>query len=231
MLIDIPLLNDLNIVSVVIRLVLSLLLGGAIGFERGRKGRAAGLRTHILVCIGSCMASITGLYVTEILGYATDPMRIGAQVISGIGFLGVGTILVTGSMQVRGLTTAAGLWSTAAVGLCIGVGFYEAAIICSLLLVFVIVVLHRFDDRFFASTANIDVYLEVNDVKNISRIIKDVTDKGYKIHSIEIRPSKSGIENSMGIDATIDAVRRSKKIDVISDVSAIEGIAFIIQKD
>ena len=130
-------LRDVNLISIALRLLLSMFLGGAIGFERGRRGRAAGFRTHIIVCLGATMATMTGQYIIEIIGLAGDPARLGAQVISGIGFLGVGTILVTGKSHVRGLTTAAGLWSTATVGLAIGIGFYEAAILCTLLLCFV----------------------------------------------------------------------------------------------
>ena len=231
MLYQIPLLGELNLVSVTVRLLLSLVLGGAIGFERGRRGRAAGFRTHILVCIGACMASVAGIFVTEVLGYGSDPTRIAAQVISGIGFLGVGTILVTGSLQVRGLTTAAGLWSTAAVGICVGFGFYEAAVICSLLLVFVLVLLHRLDNIFFGNSADIDVYFEIDDIRCVSRVIKDVNEKGYKIHSIEIKPPKSQTDGAVGVEATIDAVRKFKKTDIISEVASVQGIIFIIQRD
>ena len=103
--------------SVIVRMLLAVACGGIIGMERGRHGRAAGLRTHVLVSVGAAISAIVGLYTTEILGYSNDPLRVGAQVISGIGFLGVGSILVVGKSHVRGLTTAAGLWATASIGL------------------------------------------------------------------------------------------------------------------
>jgi len=109
------LMSDINIVSTAVRLILAMLLGGIIGFDRERRGRAAGFRTHILVCIGACMASLAGIFAVTNLGLDAGATRIAAQVISGIGFLGVGTILITGNKQVLGLTTAAGLWATASV--------------------------------------------------------------------------------------------------------------------
>ena len=118
--------------SVALRILLALLIGGCIGSERGRHGRAAGLRTHILVCLGSTMTTLIGLYSTNMLGSVGDPMRIGAQVVSGISFLGVGTIMVRNRSHVTGLTTAAGLWATACIGLGVGAGFYWAALLATI---------------------------------------------------------------------------------------------------
>ena len=223
--------SELNIVSTAVRLLLALILGGAIGFERGWKGRAAGFRTHILVCIGACMAALTGLYVSEVLGYQTDPTRIAAQVISGIGFLGVGTILVTGNMQVKGLTTAAGLWSTAAVGICVGVGYYPAAIMATLLLVFVIVLLHKLDHVFFAHSSDLDVYLEVQGVENINKTVSKIKALGYRIGDMDIRSSKSGAQNTVGIEMTVKSVGKKNKESLICDIQAIECVTFAIQRD
>ena len=100
-----------------LKIAIAMVVGGVLGMERGKQGRAAGMRTHILVCMGAALTAMTGVYATEVLGFGTDPMRISAQVISGIGFLGVGTILIKGRFQITGLTTAAGIWTTAGVGL------------------------------------------------------------------------------------------------------------------
>ena len=221
-------LRDVNLISIALRLLLAMLLGGAIGFERGRRGRAAGFRTHIIVCLGATMATLTGQYIIEVLGLAGDPARLGAQVISGIGFLGVGTILVTGRSQVRGLTTAAGLWSTAAVGLAIGIGFYEAAIIGTLLLCFTIVVLHRLDNLFFGNRADIDVYIEITEATHINKVIKEVVDMGYHIHNIDVKPSRTG-KNTVGIDATIDSMKKKKRSDIVYDISLIEEVVLVFE--
>ncbi len=221
-------LRDVNLISIALRLLLSMFLGGAIGFERGRRGRAAGFRTHIIVCLGATMATMTGQYIIEIIGLAGDPARLGAQVISGIGFLGVGTILVTGKSHVRGLTTAAGLWSTATVGLAIGIGFYEAAILCTLLLCFTIVVLHNLDNLFFANKADIDVYIEIADVRHINKILKQIVEMGYNVHNIDIKPSRTG-RDSIGIDATIDSMKKKKRSDIVYEISTIEDVIVVFE--
>ena len=123
-------------VTVVLRLLVIAVLAGLIGFERERHGRAAGLRTHLLVGVGSCLMMLTGLYLAGPAGWtSTDPSRIGAQVISGIGFLGAGTILRFRA-SIRGLTTAASLWAVAGIGLAVGAGFTSGAI-ASTIIVFV----------------------------------------------------------------------------------------------
>ena len=130
-----PQLIELSLVTVLLRLLLAVLCGGAVGLERERKGRPAGFRTHILVCVGAVLCMMTNQYLLRFIG-STDTARLGAGVLTGISFLGAGTIMVTGQRQVKGLTTAAGLWASAAMGLAIGVGFYEAALIaCAVIFV------------------------------------------------------------------------------------------------
>ena len=118
----IAVLRELNWISIVLRLALAIICGGIIGIERGRKGRTAGFRTHVLVCIGAALTVLTNQYMMQYFG-GGDPARLGAQVINGIGFLGTGTILITEQREVKGLTTAAGLWASACMGLAIGAGF------------------------------------------------------------------------------------------------------------
>ena len=112
--------------SIVIRLLAATLCGGLLGMERERKKRPAGLRTYILVCMGAALVIMTNIYITDLYGTG-DPTRLAAQVVSGIGFLGAGTIIVTTRNRVRGLTTAAGLWASACMGIAIGAGFYIGA--------------------------------------------------------------------------------------------------------
>ena len=138
---------DFSLLTVIIRLFAAALMGGLIGSERGRHGRAAGLRTHILVCVGAAMTSLTSMYLSEALGFNGDVARISAQVISGIGFLGAGTILIRNSSVITGLTTAAGMWATAAIGVAVGYGFYSGAVIATLIGIFSVTVLSRFERK------------------------------------------------------------------------------------
>jgi putative Mg2+ transporter-C (MgtC) family protein len=119
-------LREVTYLAVILRIVTAVVFGGILGMERGLKNRPAGLRTYMLVCVGACLIMLTNQYLYQVTS-AGDPMRLGAQVVSGIGFLGAGTIIVTKHNQIKGLTTAAGLWAAAGVGLALGVGFYEAA--------------------------------------------------------------------------------------------------------
>jgi len=129
-----PWLLEPNLLTLFIRTLFALICAGLIGYDRDAHGSAAGLRTHILVCLGAMLAMSTGEFVS--LYYGGDAQRIGAQVVSGIGFLGAGTIIVHRG-HISGLTTAAGLWASACIGLAIGTGFYEAALIGTLAVFFV----------------------------------------------------------------------------------------------
>ena len=140
-------LRDMNVLSVVVRMLFACLCGFVIGMERSAKNRPAGFRTHILVCLGSATAALAGLYIYFGLGINTDITRISAQVVSGLGFIGAGTIIVTKNLDIRGLTTAAGLWVTGIVGLAIGSGFYEGGIIGTALILFVEAVLTKLAGR------------------------------------------------------------------------------------
>lgn len=154
-------LQEVNSITTILRILLALLLGGILGIERGMKNRPAGMRTYMLVCIGSCMIMLTNQYVFQTLG-SGDPVRMGAQVVSGIGFLGAGTIMVTRHSQIRGLTTAAGLWAAAAVGLAVGIGFYEAAVGGSIAIFIVLTLLNKLDDAMHRNTKNIELYIELS---------------------------------------------------------------------
>ena len=129
-----PWLLEPNFLTMIIRTALTLLCAGLIGYDRDAHGSAAGLRTHILVCLGAMLAMCTGVFTS--IYFSGDASRIGAQVVSGIGFLGAGTIIVHRG-HISGLTTAAGLWASACIGLAIGTGFYEAAVIGTLAVFFV----------------------------------------------------------------------------------------------
>ncbi|MBP3852850.1 MAG: MgtC/SapB family protein [Erysipelotrichaceae bacterium] len=121
--------RGIDFLSVLVKMICAFILGGLIGLERSYNHKNAGFRTHILVCIGACVASLTGLFLYLGLKVPTDMSRIGAQVVTGLGFIGAGTIVVTRKKTVKGLTTAAGLWTDGVIGIAVGAGFYEGAIL------------------------------------------------------------------------------------------------------
>lgn len=158
---------EFNGISVCFRTALAVLIGGFVGLERSRHGRAAGLRTHILVCIGSAMASMLGLYGATTMG--GDPLRVAAQVISGIGFLGAGTILLRGETLITGLTTAAGLWATATIGLAVGFGFYSGALAGVIAIFLTTTCISKFTKTYRFSTTD-TYYLEVCTLGSVNAI-------------------------------------------------------------
>ena len=177
---NIDFLNEFNGVSVFVRLILALILGALLGIERERKQRPAGLRTYTLVCLGSALAAVTSEYICTIYPSA-DPARIPAQIVSGIGFLGAGTILVTKEHQVKGLTTAAGLWCCAAVGIAVGSGFYYGAIFAGILIVVSLRVFSIVDKNFLKYNKYMNFYVEYNSKVFIRELIFYAKKSGYQI--------------------------------------------------
>ncbi len=195
-------LRDFNAVTVAIRLLLAMVLGGTIGLERGKQGRAAGMRTHILVCLGSALAAMIGFYATDVLGYSNDPLRIAAQVISGIGFLGVGTIMLKGRFQIVGLTTAAGLWTAAAVGLALGAGFYEGALITFFCSVLTVTVVHRLEYKINKKYSRFGMYVEVRSDEYV-RCTIDYLRENFMITDIQVTAPRSATQGNVGIEAVV----------------------------
>ena len=222
------LVNDLrqfSLLSVTLRLVLAVAFGGFIGYERERHGRAAGLRTHILVCLGSAIATLIGHYGMSVLAFSSAPMRIGAQVLSGIGFLGAGTIISIGRFQVTGLTTAAGLWSTASIGLAIGIGFYEAAFIGTFLVVVTMTILTKFDASIIRHSHKLRVYLELNSVEKTNDIILMITED-YGGKGIQVTNARSGAVGNCGIEATIIVKNEADGKRVLAELAENENIVY-----
>lgn len=218
-------LRSINDTTIILRLVMAVLLGGIIGFERGKSGRPAGLRTHILVCLGSALAIMTNQYIFETFG-VSDPARIAAQVVSGIGFLGAGTILVTGRHQVKGLTTAAGLWATACMGLAVGIGFYEAAIVACIMITFATVVLHRFDNFMLSKSKIMDIYMEFSASTSFSSILETMKKLNIQIEAMEVVKPIYSTSASVAAIMTVKLKQKKMKMDVITNICSIEGVEF-----
>lgn len=214
------------------RIFLALIVGGIIGLERGRQGRAAGMRTHILVCLGATLTSMTGMYAFEVLDFGNDPLRIAAQVISGIGFLGVGTILVKGRFQITGLTTAAGIWCAATIGIALGIGYYEGAAVTFIAAVTAVTVMHRLDYRITRRHSRFGIYVEITSAEKV-RTIVDYMSENYYVTDVQITPPRSGTAGYVGIEANIHPTpgtyptpaEVSEKLEKLDDVIfALESI-------
>jgi putative Mg2+ transporter-C (MgtC) family protein len=208
------LLNTFNPLSSLVRLLLAAICGGLVGMERGRHGRAAGLRTHSLVCLGAALAAQVGFFATETLGYASDPLRVGAQVISGIGFLGVGTILIKGRFQITGLTTAACVWATATIGLALGVGFYEGAFLGFAASFLTITILHRLEYKLGKQQLRYGIYVEIN-TQNEIRTAINLLEKEYGASGVQVTTARSGLVGNVGIEANINNVKHQLPIELI----------------
>ncbi|QIB69087.1 MgtC/SapB family protein [Aminipila butyrica] len=183
-------LYDVNLLSITLRLLLAFLLGGIIGLERGTNNHPAGFRTHILVCVGATLAMLTNQYICQNLAPGSDPARLGAQVITGVGFLGVGTIFVTGKHRIKGLTTAAGLWASACLGLALGIGFYSGALISGLLIFISLAVLPKVENYFYQHARVVNLYVEMDSLQNFKDLVATV--KEMDITILENHVSSSG---------------------------------------
>ena len=193
-----------------LRLSVALFCGGAIGLERGKKRRPAGFRTHMLVCIGAALAMLISQYLSMMEttfwvslvspnAPKTDLSRLGAQVINGIGFLGAGTIMVRNHSRVTGLTTAAGLWTTACIGLAIGAGFYWVAILAFVVVLASFTLLFRLERE--SGIRNVDAYyVELRDVSLVKSFYSRISGQ---IYEADIVPARSGLPNHVGIELVI----------------------------
>ena len=181
-----------GLLSTTVRLSLAVLCGGIIGLDRGRRRRPAGFRTHILVCMGAALTMLLGQYVAillknyDVFTGTTDVSRLGAQVINGIGFLGAGTIIVTSRQEIKGLTTAAGLWASACMGLAIGAGFYLGAVLGCFLILISITVMRYLEGFILARARNMNIYVELTDINDIGTVIDMIKTAGIRIYDIEI---------------------------------------------
>ncbi len=217
--------------TTVIRLVVSVVLGGIIGFERQHRGKTAGLRTHILVCLGSCLVAILSLNLySDVEGKTNaDPARLAAQVVSGIGFLGAGAIMKEGP-TIKGLTTAASLWVVASVGLAAGVGAMVGAVATTVLVVVALEVLPRIDRLYTSRSPRVANLLikSLDKPGQIGRIGSCLGGLGVGILQIQIEDAEE--PGKIFIPVTVKLSDRSELEQVINELCGIEGVLDINKK-
>lgn len=220
------LLTELNAMSILLRVSLALLIGGVIGLERGNKNQPAGFRTYMLVCLGASLVMMTNQYVAAVFGTG-DPTRMGAQVISGIGFLGAGTIIVTKRNQVRGLTTAAGLWSAACLGLAIGIGFYEGAVLACIAIMLIMTILQKVEYFFRERSAFLRLYVNFISIEAMNQFVEVSNANGIKVLDMQISKINKGREKEIVAIMQIKTAMSLSHSDVIQTLCVIEGLKFI----
>lgn len=227
---------ELKFWEVVVRLVVATICGGIIGFERGRKNRPAGFRTYILVCVGSALTMILSAYLVAMHSRWSevaqnlmqgDFSRFGAQVINGIGFLGAGTIIITGKNQVKGMTTAAGLWASACLGLAIGSGFYWGALIGCLLILLTVTLFSKIESFITSRSRNITIYIEFDTADNITEIVETIKAKGVRIFDVELIKANQG---GTKYPSAILVMRLPKKLThtaTITEIAKVDSVRMI----
>ena len=212
----------------VFRVTMAMIVGGIVGMERGRQGRAAGMRTHILVCLGATLTAMTGMYAVNVLGMDSDPLRISAQVISGIGFLGVGTILIKGRFQITGLTTAAGLWTVAAVGLALGIGYYEGAAVTFVFAVTATTIMARLEYKITRRNTRFGIYVEIKSDEYIRAIINHL-EENFPTTDIQVTPPRSNTQGNVGIEANVHTTaKRYTSLTPRTMVTALEELSYVV---
>lgn len=217
--------EEWSLLSMFLRLLSALLAGTIIGIDRSMKRRGAGIKTHVIVCLGASVVMMTSQYMMQVYPDAADLGRMGAQVISGVGFLGVGTIIVTGRNQVKGLTTAAGLWTCACVGLAAGIGYIEGVLLCLVFVMFTFRVLNSFDYMLQKNSKVFDVYLEFFNNKSVIRFKEQLHATGFKLSVFDLTKSKIKGEGPSAI-ATIEVEDKRKRAMLVEILRNMEGVKF-----
>lgn len=191
--------------KVALRLGLAVFMGSFIGNERAKHGQSAGARTHLLVCLGAALTSLISVHLAEISGSTGDITRISAQVISGIGFLGAGMIIVKPNNAIKGLTTAAGVWTTSVIGIALGYGFYMGATVAFALFLIAIILFSKYEKTRFSKAV---AYVEIDDMYATNQIINHMQELFGKDFTYRVVGARSGNVNHIGIDIEYD-----KKMD------------------
>jgi putative Mg2+ transporter-C (MgtC) family protein len=221
-------LNEFNEISILIRILLAMILGGLIGLEREKSKRPAGFRTHILVCVGACITALIGFFVWNETGGNNDPMRISAQVISGIGFLGVGTILVKEHDHITGLTTAAGLWATATIGIACGCGFYIGAFAGTLVVAVTEAVLLKLEARGRRKNHKVILYVEITGTEKLNEYI-DWFNEELKAGTVMVNAPKTATSGNVGFEVSVPLLSQEETKKVLETIRSKEDVLFAME--
>ncbi|MBQ3507069.1 MAG: MgtC/SapB family protein [Clostridia bacterium] len=218
-----------NPVTVVIRVLLAALAGALVGLEREFHGRAAGMRTHMMVALGAALTAMIGMFTVNELGISSDPLRVGAQVISGVGFLGAGTILLRGGgSRITGLTTAAGLWTAASIGLAVGIGFYVGAFMTVFAVMFTFTLVTRIEMRLNRKRQRMAIYLELEHVDAV-RPMLDMLRTEYGLMEAQVTPPRSGTPPHVGMEILVRVPQKLSTEENLRRFSDLPRVVFALR--
>ncbi len=218
--------RELTYTSMILRVALAVVLGGCLGLERGLKNRPAGLRTYMLVCLGACIVMMTNQYAYQAFGVG-DPVRMGAQVVSGIGFLGAGTIIVTARNQIKGLTTAAGLWAAASVGLAIGIGLYEIALLGGAAIIIVLTSLQKWDFIMRTSTRFIDVYVELKTGIKLVNFLHELREKEIEMSNLQLEREPGVESDAIAFIVTLKGKAHNNHSEILYIIKLMDEVEYV----
>lgn len=217
-------LMELNFVTVIVRLTLTTICSSIVGLNRTYKRHAAGFRTYVLVCLGACVAMMSGEFMYLHLG-SGDASRVGAQVISGIGFLGAGSIIISGSYHIRGLTTAAGIWATATMGLAFGIGFYFGGLaLCA----FIFMALSGFDrlQHIYQNDSKyIDLYVVLDGYQSMRDFFDEMHARDWKIRTFT--PSTEGRNGEIALAMSIRMDGKKDHEEIVKEARLLRGVILL----
>lgn len=229
-------LREINLLSLIVRLSLGILFSGFLGLSRNIKQRPAGIRTYMLVSIGAILTMTLAQFEDSMLktlwnstyvqlGIGLDLSRYGAQVINGIGFLGAGTIILSGNNKIKGMTTAAGLWASGCMGLALGAGFYEGAIIGFTLIFTCLLILPIIEDSILLKSRNMNVYIEFSSIKSLKHVIELTKSLNISIFEVDVFNNFSNQNSLMGANFYMQLDKSARKhSDVIMALSEFDEI-------
>lgn len=218
--------DSLDTLSIVVRLVLAVFCGACIGLERERKRRPAGFRTHILICLGAALTTLTSQFLVLELGLFTDMARLGAQVIAGIGFIGAGTIIITKRRQVKGLTTAAGLWADAIVGLCLGAGFFEAGVAATVIILLAELVFARLEYFIVSRARTFNLYVEYSESGQLGAIVDEIKSNGTHIIDLQITKNAKEGRNPCAV-FSMRVPRKTSHQHIMAMIAKLDGVVSV----
>lgn len=220
-------LQSTDSIAVAIRLVIATVFGGLVGWERIIKHHSAGIKTHALVSLGSASATALNIYLAMIPGLNADASRIPAGVVSGIGFLGAGTIIVTGRKQIKGLSTAATVWVTSCMGMAIGAGYLEIGFVCLIMVGFSNILLKQLSNKVEGYSKFMNIYIEVNKNRGVNKLRNLLSDNGFSIISMTKSKEKTLQSSDTGLILDLDLGRNKSHDEVLNVLSNEEFVNYV----